>query len=285
MSRRRQLAGWLLLLAPLAYLCIFLVVPLALLLVTSLHPYSATHGVGPGWTLENYRAFLTSRFDLGVLFETLKISLVTTLCCLVLGYPVAFYLSQSSGRRRRVITLLLLSPLLVSMVIRAYGWVIVLGSTGPIAGLFRALGLHAPVMLYNEFAVVLGMVHVLLAYMVIAISASLDAIDVGVVRAARNLGASPWQAFRRVVLPLSAPGVLAGSVIVFSITSSSFVTPAILGGSRVKLMSYLTYDNVTSVLNWPFGSAIGFILIAVTTGILLLYGTLARRGAPEAIFQ
>lgn len=284
MSRRR-LVGWLLLAPALLYLCAFLVIPLVLVLITSLHPYSATQGVGAGWTLENYRRFLSDRFSLGVLLETIKISFLTTFWCLVLGYPVALYLVRLSPRRRSIVTLFLLSPLLVSMVIRAYGWVIVLGSNGPVAQIFRALGHRAPEMLYTEFAVVLGMVHVLLAYMVIAVAASLEGIDASVVRAARNLGASPLEAFRRVVFPLSMPGVLAGCVIVFSITSSSFVTPAILGGSRVKLMSYLTYDQVTSLLNWPLGSAIGFVLMFVTTGILLLYGALARRGAPEATLQ
>lgn len=259
------------LLAPaLIVLIAFFVIPLLALLSTSFHGYSQTQGVTPQWTLENYRRFLFDRFYLDVLLRTLRVGLITTLICALLGYPVAMHLHQTRGARRNALLLLLLSPLLVSMVIRAYGWVIILA--------------HNPVVpLYTESAIVLGLVHVSLAYMVLPILASLEHIDPSVLRAAANLGASPWTTFRRVTLPLSFPGLLAGSVIVFSLSVSAFVTPSILGGTRVKLLSTFIYDQIISLLNWPYGSAIGFVLIAVSTVLLLVFSRLLRRSHTEVV--
>ena len=254
----------------LAILLAFLVVPLGNLLSTSLHAYSSTQGVTVQWTLENYRRFLFDRFYLEVLVRTLRVGIVTTVICAIIGYPVALHLHQTSGTRRNFLMLLLLSPLLVSMVIRAYGWVIILAHN-------RAIPL------YTESAIVLGLVHVSLAYMVLPILASLEHIEPSILRASANLGATPWTTFRRVTLPLTFPGLLAGCVIVFSLSVSAFVTPSILGGTRVKLLSTFIYDQIVSLLNWPYGSAIGFVLIAVSTVLLLVFGRLLRRSHTEVV--
>lgn len=267
MSRRLAL----LLLAPsLLVLIGFLLIPLLNLLVTSFHAYSATQGVSNRWTLENYGRFLFDPFYLDVLARTLRVGLVTTALCAVLGYPLALYLTEVRGAARNYLMLLLLSPLLVSMVIRAYGWVIILGHNGPIP-------------LYTERAIIVGLVHVSLAYMVLPILASLEQIDPSVLRAAANLGASPWTTFRRVTLPLTFPGLLAGCVIVFSLSVSAFVTPSILGGTRVKLLATFIYDQIVSLLNWPYGSAIGFVLIVVSTGLLLIFSRILRRSHTEVV--
>jgi putative spermidine/putrescine transport system permease protein len=262
--------AFLLVVPALAVVAAFLVIPLGNLLVTSLHGFSSTQGITPGWTLENYRRFLFDPFYLDALLRTLRVGVVTTAICAALGYPLALYLKQTTGAARNYLTLLLLSPLLVSMVIRAYGWVIILGHSGPI---------H----LYTESAIVVGLVHVSLAYMVLPILASLEQIDPAVLRAAANLGASPWTTFRRVTLPLTFPGLLAGCVIVFSLSVSAFVTPSILGGTRVKLLATFIYDQIISLLNWPYGSAIGFVLIAVSTILLLAFSRLLRRSRTEVV--
>jgi len=253
-----------------ALLAAFLLAPLVNLLVTSFHVYSSTQGITPRWTFDNYTRFLFDRFYLDVLLRTLRVGLETTGLCVVLGYPVALYLQQTRGATRNWLTLLLLSPLLVSMVIRAYGWVIILGHNGTIP-------------LYTEGAIIIGLVHVSLAYMVLPILASLEQIDPAVLRAAANLGASPFTVFRRVTLPMTFPGLLAGCVIVFSLSVSAFVTPSILGGTRVKLLSTYIYDQVVSLLNWPYGSAIGFVLIAVSTIALLLFGRALRRSHTDVV--
>ncbi len=267
-ARRRNPLSTALLIPALFVLAFFFVVPLVNLLFTSLHAYSQTEGVTVRWTLDNYARFLSDRFYLDVLGRTLRVGLITTAVCATLGYPLAIYLAQTRGAVRNYLTLLLLSPLLVSMVIRAYGWVIILGKNGPIA-------------LYTEGAIVVGLVHVSLAYMVLPIVGSLERIDPAVLRAAANLGASEWEAFRRVTLPLTFPRLLAGSVIVFSLSVSAFVTPSILGGTRVKLLPTFIYDQTVALLNWPYGAAIGFVLIAVSTGLLLVFSRLLRRNRAE----
>jgi len=248
----------------------FFLAPLIALLSTSFHTYSPTQGVTAQWTVGNYLRFLSDPFYLDVLARTIRVAVETTLICAVMGYPLASYLRTTSGAWRNYLTLLLLSPLLVSMVIRAYGWVIILG--------------HNPMIpLYTEGAIVVGLVHVSLAYMVLPILNSLEQIDPSVLRASASLGASPLETFVRVTLPLTFPGLLAGSVIVFSLSVSAFVTPSILGGTRVKLLATFIYDQIVSLLNWPYGAAIGFVLIGVSTALLLAFSRLLRRSHAEIV--
>jgi putative spermidine/putrescine transport system permease protein len=259
-----------LLLPALLVLAGFFLIPLVGLFVTSLHVYSSSQGITGRWTLENYGRFLFDKFYLEVLVRTVRVGLETTVVCAIMGYPVAMYLATLQGARRNYLTLLLLSPLLISMVIRAYGWVIILAHNKVIP-------------LYTESAIVVGLVHVSLAYMVLPILASLDQIDPSVLRAASNLGASPFVTFFRVTLPLTFPGLLAGCIIVFSLSVSAFVTPSILGGTRIKLLSTFIYDQIVSLLNWPYGAAIGFVLIGVSTALLLIFSRLLRRSHTEVV--
>jgi putative spermidine/putrescine transport system permease protein len=284
---RRNWDVWLLLLPCLLIFIAFFLIPLLYLFIGSFHPFDSTSGMGEGWTLENYGKFLFDPFYLGVLWNTIRIGLVTTIAALVTGYPVAYHLVQTSGRTRNLLTLLLLSPLLISMVIRCYGWVILLANNGVINNALLSLGwIEKPLkLLYSELGVEIGMVHVLFPYMVLGIVGSLERIDPSVLRASQNLGAGPVRTFFSVTLPLSLPGVFAGSVMVFSLASSSFVTPAILGGPQVKVMSYLTYEQVVVLLNWPYGGAIGFVLILMTTLILLIYSRLLNQSKTGVAIQ
>ncbi|WP_344953339.1 ABC transporter permease [Actinomadura miaoliensis] len=276
---RPRLRTGLLLAAPaIAIFALLFVAPLCTLVANSFRTQQGA------LTLDNYVRFLGDPFYRGVLLNTLKIAALTTVGCLLVGYPFALYLRGRSPRVRNWLALMLLSPLLVSMVIRAYGWLVVLGPNGPVAGAFEAVGLGAPRLLYNDTAVLIGMVHVMLAYMVLPLMGSLDRIDPTLVPAARGLGASGWTCFWRITVPLSAPGMLAGAMIVFSLTASSFVTPAILGGPKVKLMPYFVYTQATTTLDWPYAAAIGFVLVIVTTGLLLGYARLLRRGRGEVVF-
>lgn len=283
LQRRKRhkavLDRWLLLGPSLLIFLIFFAVPLAYLLVNSFHPFDASTGMGKSWTLSNYHKFLTDPFYLGVLWRTVRIGLITTLATLLIGYPVAYYLAQTTGRKRNYLTLMLLSPLLISMVIRNFGWIIILANHGIINNLLLSMGLiQDPLkILYTDLGVEIGMIHVLFPYMVLSIIGSLERIDLSVVRAAQNLGAGHIRTFFSVIFPLSLPGVFAGSVMVFSLATSSFVTPSILGGPKVKVMPYLTYEQVAVLLNWPFGGAIGFILIGMTMLTLVIYSGLLRK--------
>ncbi|WP_404354713.1 ABC transporter permease [Cytobacillus firmus] len=284
---KKRLDTWLLLLPTLGIFIFFFLLPLFFLFITSFRSFDASTGVGNEWTLQNYIKFMSDPFYLGVVWRTVKIALLTTLITIVISYPVAFQISRSKGRARNYLTLLVLSPLLISMVIRCYGWVILLSNNGVVNNTLLRLGwIDQPLtLLYTELSVVIGMVHVLFPYMVLSIMGSLEKIDPSVIRASQNLGASSFRTFFSILLPLTLPGVFAGSVMVFSLSVSSFVTPAILGGPQVKVMSYLTYEQVAVMLNWPYGGAIGFLLILIATITIIAYSKILARSEKGVAIQ
>lgn len=284
---KKRLDTWLLLLPTLGIFILFFLLPLFFLFITSFKNFDASTGVGNEWTLQNYIKFMSDPFYLGVVWRTVKIALLTTLITIVISYPVAFQISRSKGRARNYLTLLVLSPLLISMVIRCYGWVILLSNNGVVNNTLLKLGwIDQPLtLLYTELSVVIGMVHVLFPYMVLSIMGSLEKIDPSVIRASQNLGASSFRTFFSILLPLTLPGVFAGSVMVFSLSVSSFVTPAILGGPQVKVMSYLTYEQVAVMLNWPYGGAIGFLLILIATITIIAYSKILARSEKGVAIQ
>lgn len=273
---KKKLDYLLLLLPTLGIFIFFFLLPLFFLFITSFKTFDAASGIGNDWTLQNYIKFITDKFYLGVVWRTFKIALITTLAAIVISFPVAYQITKAKGRIKNYLTLLVLSPLLISMVIRCYGWVILLSNNGVVNHTLMKFGLiDKPLtLLYTEFSVVIGMVHVLFPYMVLSIMGSLERIDPSVIRASQNLGASSIRTFFSVILPLTLPGIFAGSVMVFSLGVSSFVTPAILGGPQVKVMSFLTYEQVGIMLNWPYGSAIGFLLIFIATFTIIIYSKL-----------
>lgn len=220
----------------------------------------------PGW----YVKFLTDGFYLGVLWRTVRLSLMITAICAVAGYPVAYFLVRSASRLRPVLIIVLLVPLVTSPVVVAYGWLVLLGSKGLINQILIGLGItDEPIkMIYTAFTLVLGLVHVLAAFMVLAVAASLQSVDWSLVLAARSLGASGWRAFWGVVLPLSLPGVATGALVVFSLSMSAYAVPALIAGPQVKVMSELIYEQGMALLNWPFGAAMSVILLVSTTGVL-----------------
>ncbi|MCG7333717.1 ABC transporter permease [Sporosarcina sp. ACRSM] len=277
--KRKRLDAWLLLLPTLGIFLFFFVLPLIVLLVMSFKTFDASLGVGDQWTLQNYLKFLSDPFYLEVLWRTIKIALVTTVITIVISFPVAYQISRASGRLKNYLTLLVLSPLLISMVIRNYGWVIVLSNNGVINKTLMDLGIISQplTLLYSEFSVILGLAHVLFPYMVLSIMGSIERIDPSVIKASQSLGANPLRTFFSVFFPLTLPGIFAGSVMVFSLGVSSFVTPAILGGPQVKVMAYLTYEQVATMANWPYGAAIGFLLVLIATITIVIYSRILNR--------
>lgn len=287
MRRPERLTPFLLLAAPLAVFLVLFLVPLLNLFALSLLSFDRTTGRLGDVTLGNYVKFLGDPFYLAILWRTLKLGLLTTLATLLLGYPVAYHLRAASGRRRAYLTLLILAPLLISVVVRSFGWLVLLGPNGLVNSFLVWLGVVSDPLrlLYTESAIVLGLTHVFLSFMVLSIAAALQRIDPALLRAAQNLGATPRQAFLRVVLPLSLPGVAAGSLIVFTLASSAFITPAMLGGPRVKVMSYLAYQQTLLLSDWPYGSAIAFVLLALTGASVLVYIRLLEHGRFRAVFR
>ena len=282
-----RLAVAALLAGPLAVFVVLFLVPLVSLFVGSFFAFDRVTGRVGGFTVANYAKFLGDPFYLDILVRTLRLGLCVTATALVLGYPVALALARARGRLRAYLMLGILAPLLVSVVVRTFGWLVILGPNGLVNSTLTALGVVSePVrLLYTETAIVLGLTHVFLSFMVLSIAAALERIDPALIRAAHNLGASERQTFLRVVLPLSLPGVAAGCLIVFTLATSAFITPALLGGPRVKVMSFLAYQQTLLLSDWPYGSAIAFVLLGLTGAAVLVYIRLLERGRFGVVFR
>lgn len=279
-------AGVLLLLLPsLALFIAFFVFPIAVLVENSFHGYSRMTGIQPDWTLGNYAKILGDPFYLEIGLRTLKLATLTSLVTVVVGYPIALYLSVASARQRAWIILLVLSPLLVSVIVRTFGWIILLGKNGLLDNLLGALGWEGGILLHTEAAVVLGLANVLLPFMVLSISTALQNIDPAVHLAAASLGASPWRVFTKVTVPLSLPGVLSGLLIVFSLSSSSFVTPALLGGSNYKVLSSQVYEQAMVLQNWPFSATFAVTLMLLVLIVLAVQRRAIEGGKYKVVFH
>lgn len=258
-----------------------LAVPLIGTFVLSLHGFDFNRGILPGLGWANYADLFTDPLFGEALMRTFRVSVVTTAICLLLGVPEAWIIHRMAPAWRGVMLLLVVGPLLVSVVVRTFGWMVLLGTGGVLNQALLALGVPgAPFrMLFTEFAMILGLVHVMVPLMVLAVWASLSRLDPALVRAAENLGAGPVTVFRRVVLPNVMPGVLGGALMVFCLTASAFATPAILGGRRLKVVTTMAYNEFLNTLNWPLGAAIATLLLLAILGATILWAWLVERPA------
>jgi putative spermidine/putrescine transport system permease protein len=275
---------WFLLAPPLALALVFFVVPVVYLFWVSLHTPSTSELYGAALTLRNYADVLGDSFYLTIVRRTLGIAAVILGLCLVIGYPVAYFVALLPPRRRMLAILLLLFPLMVSNVVRAYGWVALLERRGVVNTALRDMRLiDAPLdLLYTPSAVVVALMTILLPYMVISIANTLAALDRRYEEAAQALGAGPVRTFLHVTLPLSTPGIASGTLLVFLLTLSAYVTITLLGGPRSKLLVSLIYDSVTA-FQWPRAAALAFVLLAlalVFTGLIL---ALLRPGRVQGV--
>ncbi|EFH13439.1 ABC transporter permease [Teichococcus cervicalis] len=256
-----------------------LVAPMLLLARISLNRFSPTELMVEATSAENYLRALQDPYYQQVLLTTLGVALGCTLLALALGFPAAYWLARMESRWKSMATILVLFPLLVGNVVRAAGWMALLGNEGAINATLRGLGLiSAPLpLLYNAGSVVVGIVAVVLPYMILTLSAVIEGIPRQAEEAAANLGAKPMTVFRRVVLPLALPGVAAGSVLVFILCMNAYATPVLLGGPQFKMMAPAVYDQFVRGNNWPFGAALAFILLAVTLVLTVVGSTFLGR--------
>lgn len=272
--------------APLGAIFLLLfTVPMLLLFWVSLWRYDA-NGFGPtAPTFENYARFLTDPFYLAALGRTVLLGLVTMTVTVIVAYPVAVIMARSGPRVRAVLILLVLLPLLMSVVVRVFGWMVILGDTGVLNKLLAGLGLiDQPLRLMESMtSVVIGLVQVEMAFAVMPIYSALLGIDRHLDEAASTLGARPAQRFLRIVLPLSLPGVAGAAAVVFSLSVAAFVQPQLLGGSGFFVMTTLIYQQVTATLNWPFAAALGLILLAVALGMLAVINAGFRLVTPRGL--
>lgn len=253
------------------------IVPLLMTAVLSFNVFDHTTGVKAGeFTLAHYSKVFTDPYYLGIFWHTFWVSGLTTLICVLVGAPEAFVLSRMGPPWRAIFLLVVLAPLLVSVVVRAFGWSMLLGREGLVNKLLALLGIGATKLLYTDAAIVIALVHVMLPFMVIPVWTALQKLDPAVTQAALSLQASQATTLRRIILPQILPGVLSGSLLVFGLSASAFAIPGLLGGRRLKMVATVVYDEYLHELNWPLGAAIAITLLAANLLVMLSYNRLVE---------
>jgi putative spermidine/putrescine transport system permease protein len=260
---RRFLIPALLLGPALAWIFVFFLLPLAVMIWQSF----AAKGLAP------YASLFTTPTYARALWTTLDISVITTLGCLLLGYPVAYFLTVGSAALRGVLLILVVIPYWLDYIVRSYSWLILFGRRGLVNNSLEKLGLISEPLdlLYNRFSVLVGMIQILLPLMILTLFGAMLRIDRKLVSAAEIHGASPWQAFLSVFLPLSLPGVYAGCLLMFVLSLGFYITPALLGSPRQTMISQIIMQVAIDLLDWPLASAAGVLLLAVTSVIVIAY--------------
>ena len=265
---------------PLLWVTVFLLVPYALLFCYSFWTVSPAQTIVHHWNLGNYRELLTVHVYFETLLRSMWIAVRVMIFALLLGYPLAYYLSFRAGRRKDLLYQLVIIPLWVSYLVRAYAWKTILGSDGVLNTLLQYVHLtHHPVefLLYSPFAVVLTLTHIYTPFAFLPIYASLEHIPRNLVEASHDLGASPLQTFWRVILPLSIPGVLAGATFAFVLSLGDFLAPLLLGGPSGIMISNIVVSLFGAAYNWPLGAAISLCMLALVVSLLFLSERLEKK--------
>ena len=278
-SSRSVYRASLLVVPALALLVTFFVLPYFSIIIMSFREPTSQGIHGGGFTLANYIMALSDFYILKKLGETMVLGVGVTVMCLLLGYPVAYHLARIRSRWSGLLYTFILAPLLVGLVVRTFGWMIILSNGGVANQTLALLGLiDDPLRLMNNyFGVTIALVHVLLPFLILPLLANLQAINPEVETAARSLGASRWRAFWRVTLPLSMPGIQAGCILVFVLSISAYVTPAMLGGGGGRTMSVLVVQYLIENFRWPAGAALAIILATAAVLSVALFFALTHR--------
>ena len=276
-------APWLLSAPALLLFACLLLLPLALTAVLSFQVFDHATGVKNTFTLAHYIAVFTDDYYHAIFWRTFWMSALVTLICVLVGAPEAYVLSRMGKPWRSILLLVVLAPLLVSVVVRAFGWSMLLGPEDVVNQLVRWAGLPTMKILYTEAAVIIALVHVMLPFMVIPVWTSLQKLDPGVEDAALSLRASHFTTLRRIIFPQVLPGVLSGSLIVFGLSASAFAIPGLLGGRRLKMVATVVYDEYLHELNWPLGAAIAFTLLLANLVVMLSYNRLLERSYKKSL--
>jgi spermidine/putrescine transport system permease protein len=265
---------------PLLWVAVFLLVPYALLFCYSFWSVSASQTIVHAWTLDNYRDLFRVNVYLQTLFRSMWIAARVMVFSLLLGYPLAYYLSFHAGARKDLFYQLVIIPLWVSYLVRAYAWKTILGSDGVLNTLLQYLHVtQHPLdfLLYSPFAVVLTLTHIYTPFAFLPIYASLEHIPRNLVEASHDLGASPFQTFWRVIFPLSIPGVLAGATFAFVLSLGDFLAPLLLGGPSGIMISNIVVSLFGAAYNWPLGAAISLCMLLLVLALIFLSESLERK--------
>jgi spermidine/putrescine transport system permease protein len=269
--------GWSLglagLLAPVTlWLGLFFLVPMLLILAYSFGTSGVYGGITLGFNPGNYLKVFDPLY-LEIIVRTFVIALINTILCLLLGYPLAYFIALKGGRWKNALILLVMIPFWTSLLLRAYAWVVILGGNGIANRMLQFLGItDEPVtLIFTPQAVLMGMVYSYLPFMILPLYAALEKFDVRLKEAAQDLGASRWHTFWRVTFPLSMPGVIAGSILVFIPSAGEFVIPTLLGGSRIVMTGNLIQQQFLQARDWAFGSALAVMLAVLLLGAIMYY--------------
>ncbi len=264
---------WVLLSPSLTAVFFLLVVPICFVIVYSFWLRAPSGADIPAFQFGNYAKFFEDFFYPSILISTLRVAVETVVLCLVFGYVPAYFFYKTTSRFKPFLMLLVMLPFWISFIIRTLSWINILGDSGLINHLLLKFHvISTPIaMLYNEGAVIMGLLQYLLPFMILNIYVSLDGIDKSLTEAAKSLGCTEWQAFKEVTLPLSLPGVSAGCLLVFVLTCGTYLPPMILGGPGNEMIANLIFKRVIGTLDWPFGSAISVILMVLLMIIVYTY--------------
>jgi len=284
-KKRISPAQILLLLPLLAVFVGFFIIPLIVMAVISLLSGNPVSDDNVHFTLANYQKLFSDELYIEVLVDTIKLGVITTVFTVLIGYPLAFQLARARSPKIRTLLLVaILSPMLTGIVVRTYAWMALLADHGIINSGLESMGLiDGPLpLMYNTFGVVVALVHIYVPFMVLTVTGVVSKIDLRLEEAARSLGANPLRAFVEVTLPLSMPGILAGSLLVFSLAISSYVTPILMGGFSVLTLPILIYQQLSGVFNFAFAAALSFLLLLVSLIIVIAYFRIIKRIAEGA---
>ena len=250
------------------------VAPLLVLLALSLHSDVAMKT----WTIGNYAKFFTDPFNYSILIDTLVLGVKATLVCLIFGYPIAWLCARASARWQSVLLFLVILPILTSVVVRTFAWIVILGRQGVLNQIAMGLGLvHEPLRLLNtEMGVVMVLAQVQMPLMVLPILTVLSKMDPNLADASRVLGAGEWRTFWKVTLPLSLPGIIAGCILTYSASITAFVTQSLIGGARLIYMPLHIYQQAVGANNWPFAAAISIIFMMAVIAVVAVLSVFAR---------
>jgi spermidine/putrescine transport system permease protein len=267
-----QLQGITLISPTMLYLGIFMILPLVLVVVLSFLLRGPYGNVVYKFNLGNYTRLVDPLY-LRILLYSLYTAAVTTILCILIGYPLAYYIARMPANRRAPLLFLILVPFWTNFIIRIYAWIMILRSEGLLNTLMLNLGIiKVPVeILYTPTAVMIGMVYEFLPFMILPLYASLEKIEMAQLEAAADLGARPWRAFLRITLPLSLPGMVAGSILVFIPAMGMFVVPDLMGGAKTVLVGNLIRNQFLTARDWPFGAAASMLLLLLTLAFTLFY--------------
>ncbi|MDH0873181.1 ABC transporter permease [Agrobacterium pusense] len=264
---KKRNIGSIALLGPATIFVLFgLMAPLALMFRNSLNHYDPRELMVSAVTLENYAKFFRESFYQEILWRTLWVSMASTAICLAAAFPLAYFMARLVPQRlRSKLLILIIIPLLIGNAVRTAAWMLILNDRGALAALLGLFGIKGKLgLMYSTSGVIVGLVSVLLPFMVITLHSVIDTIDRNLEDAAASLGAGHVTTLRRIIFPLALPGILSGTLLCFVLSMNAYATPVLIGGPKFHMMAPAVYEQVAKVMNWPFGSALAFILMAVT---------------------